>query len=148
MPQSLAKLYIHIIFHIKSTSVPIRKQDAHELYTYIGSIIKSAESISIMINGMEDHIHILCALSKNISLAKLIEKIKSSSSKWIEGKDNYYHHFAWQGGYGGFSVSPSLHDKTTQYILKQEEHHRRLTFKEEYLLFLKEYNIQYDENYL
>ena len=101
-----------------------------------------------MINGMEDHIHILCALSKNISLAKLIEKIKSSSSKWIKGKDNYYHHFAWQGGYGGFSVSPSLHDKTTQYILKQEEHHRRLTFKEEYLLSLKEYNIQYDENYL
>ena len=148
MPQSLAKLYIHIIFHIKSTSVPIRKQDAHELYAYIGSIINSADSIPIMINGMEDHIHILCALSKNISLAKLIEKIKSSSSKWIKGKDNYYHHFAWQGGYGGFSVSPSLHDKTTQYILKQEEHHRRLTFKEEYLLFLKEYNIQYDENYL
>ena len=123
MPQSLAKLYIHIIFHIKSTSVPIRKQDAHELYAYIGSIIKSADS-------------------------KLIEKIKSTSNKWIKGKDNYYHHFAWQGGYGGFSVSPSLHDKTTQYILKQEEHHRRLTFKEEYLLFLKEYNIQYDENYL
>ncbi len=148
MPQSLAKLYIHLIFHIKSTSVPIRKQDAHELYAYIGSIIKSAESIPITINGMEDHIHILCVLSKNISLAKLVEKIKSSSSKWIKEKDHYYHHFAWQGGYGGFSVSPSLHDKTTQYILKQEEHHRKMTFKEEYLLFLKEYNIQYDENYL
>ena len=111
MPQSLAKLYIHIIFHIKSTSVPIRKQDAHELYTYIGSIIKSAESIPIMINSMENHIHILCALSKNISLAKLIEKIKSSNSKWIKRKDNYYHHFAWQGGYGDFSISPSDRDR-------------------------------------
>lgn len=148
MPQSLAKLYIHIIFHIKSTSVTIRKKKAHELYAYIGSIIKSADSVPIIINGMENHIHILCTLSKNISLAKLIEKIKSLSSKWIKGKDYYYHHFAWQGGYGAFSVSSSLHDKTIQYILKQEEHHRRMTFKEEYLLFLKEYNIQYNENYL
>lgn len=148
MAQSLSKLYVHIIFHTKSTSVTIRKQDAAELYAYIGSLIKSSDSIPILINGVEDHLHILCIMSKNIALAKLIENIKSHSSRWIKSKSDYYRHFAWQGGYGGFSVSPSIHDKTKRYIQNQEEHHKKMTFKEEYLLFLKEYGIDFDEAFL
>ena len=149
MAQSLSKLYVHIIYHIKNNSqVIIRKQEKEKLYAYMGSIINDNESIPIKINGVEDHVHILCVMSKNISLAKLVEEIKRHSSRWIKTIDPYYTQFAWQGGYGGFSVSPSLHDKTKRYIENQEEHHKKMSFKEEYLLFLKEYGIEYDEKYL
>ena len=87
-------------------------------------------------------------MSKNIALAKLVEEIKRHSSRWIKTLDEHYKSFAWQGGYAGFSVSPSLHDKTKRYIENQEEHHKKITFQEEYLMFLKEYGIEYDENYL
>ena len=101
-----------------------------------------------MINGIEDHLHILCIMSKNIALAKLLEEIKRHSSRWIKTKDSYYNNFAWQGGYGGFSVSPSLHEKTKRYIENHKTHHKKMSFKEEYLLFLKEYGIEYNEEYL
>jgi len=148
MSQSLSKLFIHIVFHIGNSSVKIKKEIEKELYAYIGSIIKDNESIPIIINGVEDHVHILCVMSKNISLSKLVEEIKRHSSRWIKTKDISYKKFAWQGGYGGFSVSASLHDKTKKYIEKQEEHHKKMTFKEEYLLFIKEYGLDYDERYL
>ncbi len=148
MSQSLSKLFTHIIFHIKYTSVKIRKEDKDELYAYIGSIIKDNESIPIMINGIEGHVHILCVMSKNIALAKLVEEIKRHSSRWIKTKGSYYRKFAWQGGYGGFSVSPSLHDKTKRYIQNQERHHQKVSFKEEYLIFLKKYGVDYNEEYL
>jgi REP element-mobilizing transposase RayT len=148
MAQSLSKLYLHIIFHIQSNSCPIRQQDKDELFAYMGSIIKDNESIPILINGVEDHVHILCVMSKNIALAKFVEEIKRHSSRWIKTKDRHYAQFSWQGGYGGFSVSPSVHDKTKNYIANQEEHHKKMSFMEEYLLFLKEYGIEYNEQYL
>ncbi|WP_436414734.1 transposase [Petrimonas sp.] len=148
MSQSLSKMFIHIIFHIKSTSVEIRKEDASELYAYIGAVLKDLNCIPILTNGVGDHIHILCVMSKTITLAKLVEDVKRHSSRWIKTKSAYYTKFAWQGGYAGFSVSPSLCEKTRKYIENQEEHHKKMTFKEEYLLFLKEYGIEYDENYL
>lgn len=126
----------------------MRKQEKNELYAYIGSIIKDNESIPVIINRVEDHIHILCIMSKNIALAKLVEEIKRHSSRWIKTKDQHYINFAWQGGYGGFSVSPSLLEKTKTYIAKQEEHHKKMSFKEEYLMFLKEYGIEYNDPYL
>ena len=99
-------------------------------------------SIPTLINGIENHIHILCVQSINIALAKLVEEIKRHSSRWIKTINKYYSDFKWQGGYGAFSVSPSLHDKTKSYIATQEQHHKEMTFKEEYLLFLKEYGIE------
>lgn len=148
MAQSLSKLFVHLIFHIKTTSVKIREEDETRLYAYMGSVIKSNESIPILINGVEDHIHILCVMSKNIALSKLMEEIKRHSSRWIKGINNHYEKFAWQGGYGGFSVSPSLHDRTKVYIETQKEHHKKMTFQEEYLMFLKEYGIKYNEKYV
>ncbi len=148
MSQSLSKLYVHAVFHIKYNSPEIRRQDKDELYAYMGSIIKDNQAVPIIINGVENHVHILFVLSKNVALAKMMEEIKRHSSRWIKTKGNYYSQFAWQGGYGGFSVSPSLHDKTKRYIRNQEEHHGKRTFKEEYLMFLKEYGIGYDERYL
>ncbi|MDL2228294.1 transposase [Odoribacter sp. OttesenSCG-928-L07] len=148
MSQALSKLFVHIVYHIKTTSVKIRYEDKKDLYAYIGSIIKNHECIPIIINGTENHIHILCVMSKNISLAKLVEVIKSHSSKWIKTINPYYNKFAWQGGYGGFSVSSSLHDKTKNYIKNQEEHHKKTTFQQEYRIFLNEYGIEFDEGYV
>ena len=102
----------------------------------------------MVINGVEDHVHVLCIMSKNIALAKLVEEIKKNSSRWIKSKNDYYNKFAWQGGYSGYSVSASLHDKTKKYIENQEEHHKKMTFKEELVLFLKEYDTEYDEKHL
>jgi len=148
MSQSLSKLYLHLIFHIKGSEVPIKNEDKNELFVYIGAIIKDNESIPIIINGTVDHVHILCVMSKNIALAKLIEEIKRHSSRWIKSRGPQYKLFAWQGGYSGFSVSQSLHDKTKMYIENQEVHHKKMTFKEELIAFLKEYGIEYDERYL
>ena len=148
MSQSLSKLFVHLIFHIKTTSVKILNKDSQELYAYMGAIIKDNNSIPIIINGVEDHVHILCIMSKNIALSKLMEEIKRHSSRGIKTKDAYYTPFAWQGGYGGFSVSSSLLEKTKIYIENQEEHHKKFSFKEEYLMFLKEYRIEFNEDYL
>jgi len=148
MGHSLSKIYIHIIYHTKNSKAIIQNKDKADLYAYMASIIKINDCIPIIINGTEDHVHVLCVLSKNISAAKLIEQIKCNSSRWIKTVDIYYSNFSWQSGYAAFSVSSSLHEKTKTYIENQEIHHRRFSFKEEYLMFLKEYGIDFDDKYL
>lgn len=148
MPQSLSKLYVHIVFHVKNNLLKIRDEEKKELYAYMSAIIKDNESIPIIINGVGDHVHILCIMSKNIAMAKLVEEIKRHSSRWIKTKSSYYNTFAWQGGYGAFSVSPSVLNKTIKYIEKQEEHHKKQDIKKELTLFLKEYEVEYNEKYL
>jgi putative transposase len=93
---------VHLIFHIKGSEAPIRKEDKNDLYAYVGAIIKDNESIPILINGTGNHIHILCVMSKNIALARLTEEIKRHSSRWIKTKGPNYNQFAWQVGYAGF----------------------------------------------
>lgn len=148
MGQSLSKLYVHIVFRVKTSFQQMRKDDRNELYAYIGSIIKQNDSIPVIINGVGDHVHIFCVMSENIALAQLVESIKANSSRWIKSKNLYYNKFACQGGYSGFSVSASVHDKTKRYIENQEEHHKRMTYQEEVEFFLKEYGIDYNENYV
>ena len=148
MSQSLSKLYVHIIFHVKNNQILIRSEEEKELYAYIGGIIKQNDSYPIKINGMENHIHVLSTLSKNLSLAKLVEEIKKNSSRWIKTKNHYYEHFAWQGGYAGFSVSQSKVATVANYIEQQKEHHQNFSFKDEYLKFLQEYAVNFDKNYL
>ncbi len=148
MPQSLSKLFVHIIFHIKNQKKPIGKEVRPDLYAYMGRVIKDNDSIPIIINGTHDHVHVLCVMSKTITVAKLTEEIKRHSSRWIKTQGNQYIGFAWQGGYAAFSVSPSLDDRTRDYIMNQENHHKKMTFKEELVLFLKEYGIDYNEKYL
>ena len=148
MAQSLSKLYVHIIFHTKSTSPLIRREDHNELYSYMGYIIKQNDSIPIIINGVGNHVHILCIMSKNIALAKLVEEVKKNSSRWIKTKNRYYQKFGWQGGYTSISVSQSVHDQTKRYIENQEKHHQKRTYQEEVKMFLDEYGIDYDEDYL
>ena len=148
MSQSLSKLYVHIIFHVKDERTGIRPEDENELYAYIGGIIKQNASFPIKINGTGNHIHVLSTLSKNLSLAKLVEEIKKNSSRWIKTKNNHYKNFAWQGGYAGYSVSQSKIAIVTNYIEHQKEHHQKQSFRNEYLKFLQEYAVVFDENYL
>ena len=148
MSQSLSKLYVHIVFHTKFNQKLIKDEIKPELYAYMGSIIKDNSSIPIIINGIEDHVHILCMMSKNIALSKLVEEVKKHSSRWIKTKGNAYKNFSWQGGYGGFSVSPSIHDITKKYIENQVNHHRKTDFRSEYINLLSEYGIDYNEDYL
>ena len=148
MSQSLSKLYIHATFHIKKTSVPLSKEDFEELFAYIAQVLKSMDCYPIQVGGVENHIHVLSTMSKNTSLAKMMEEVKRHSSRWLKTKDIYYKDFSWQGGYGGFSVSQSVVEKTAAYIRNQENHHRKRSFREEYLCFLDEYGVDYNEVYL
>ena len=130
MTQSLSKVYIHIIFSTKNRKFFITEEVELELFSYIGSILKSLNSNAIKINGTANHIHILCILSKNISISKIVEEIKKSSSKWLKTKGSEYSFFAWQTGYGVFSVSESKLKLVLDYISKQKEHHKSIDFKD------------------
>ena len=148
MSQSLSKLYLHLIFHVKNNESLIRPEDEKELYPYIGGIIKISKSIPIIVNGTENHVHILCIMSKNISLSALLEDIKTNSSRWIKTLGPHYREFAWQGGYAGYSVSQSKVDIVKKYIENQKIHHQSQTFEEEYIQFLKENGVDFNEDYL
>ncbi len=148
MSQSLAQIYIHIVFSTKYRKPLIHPDIEEELYAYIGGTIKSLKGNSIKINGVSNHIHILATLPKTITLSKYLEEIKRSSSKWIKTKGSNYKSFSWQRGYGAFSVSSYKVDVVRNYIAKQKEHHKSQDFKKEFIKFLDEYKIEYDERYL
>ncbi len=148
MSQSLSKLYVHIVFHTKYNQDLIKSDVETELYAYMGAILKQIKCVPIVINGVENHIHILCIQSKNQTLAGLVEEVKRNSSRWIKTKGLCYKDFAWQGGYGGFSVSQSKVNVVKRYILNQKEHHKTESAKDELVRFLQNYGIDYNENYL
>jgi len=137
MGQSLVKNYIHIIFSTKNREPLIHPPYKDELHSYLGGICKNLECHPIKIGGYIDHIHILCMLSKKIALVKLLEEIKSHSSKWMKTKDESLKTFYWQDGYGAFSVNPSQVDTVIDYIANQHIHHSKKTFQDEYRAFLK-----------
>jgi len=147
MATTLIKINIHLIFHIKSTSVTMRQEDLERIFSYIAGIIKGLEGMPIQIGGVSDHIHILASMPKTMSPADFVRSIKIESNKWIKTLNSSYIPFAWQDGYGAFSVSASQVEKTVQYIRKQAEHHTKHSFTEEYKMFLNAYGIQYDERY-
>jgi REP element-mobilizing transposase RayT len=148
MPQSIAYNYLHITFSTKYRVPIIDEAIEEELFKYIGGICKNLECNPIKVGGYRDHIHILCVLSRKIALMKLLEEIKSHSSKWIKTKGDQYKNFYWQRGYGSFSVNPAEIDVVVRYIENQAEHHKKKTFQDEYIAFLKKYNAEYDERYL
>ena len=148
MPQSIAYNYLHITFSTKYRVPMIDEAIEEELFKYIGGICKNLECNPIKVGGYRDHIHILCVLSRKIALMKLLEEKKSHSSKWIKTKGDKYKNFYWQRGYGSFSVNPAEIDVVVRYIENQAEHHKKRTFQDEYIAFLKKYNAEYDERYL
>jgi len=148
MPQSLAKILVHIIFSTKGRTPVIAPEVRPELNAYVVGILRQLECPSILVNSVADHVHILCRLSKTLALAKAVEEVKKGSSKWLKTKAAGLRNFHWQNGYGAFSVSPSNVEDVRQYIANQEEHHRRVTFEEEFRAFLDRHGVVYDERYV
>lgn len=148
MAQSLCKIYIHLIFHTKTTSPQILHNDLERAHAYIGQLVNTTGCQTIRVGGVEDHVHVLFSLSRDCAVSHVAEEIKRNSSRWLKTLDGHYHHFAWQGGYAALSVSQSVVDKTLQYISQQVEHHKKHSFSEEYRAFLNLYHIAYDEKYV
>jgi REP element-mobilizing transposase RayT len=148
MGQSLVQNYLHITFSTKRRQSLIHQPVEAELHGYLGGICNSLGCQVLKVGGYTNHIHILCMLSKKITLIKLIEELKSHSSKWIKTKGEAYQNFFWQDGYGAFSVNPSEIEAVINYISNQREHHKVRTFQEEYRAFLKKYKVDYDERYV
>lgn len=148
MGQSLAQNYIHIVFSTKYRQHLIHPPVEEELHAYLGGICNKLECHVLKVGGYTDHIHILCMLSKKIALMKLVEELKSHSSKWMKTKDPSLANFYWQDGYGAFSVNPAEVDVVINYIANQKEHHRKKTFQEEYKATLDKYKVKYDERYV
>lgn len=148
MGQSLNKIYVHLVFCTKNRQPVIDDFIEDELFSYLGGICRNLDCNPIQVGGYKDHVLILCLLSKKIALMKLLEEIKSNSSKWIKTKGSEFKDFYWQNGYGAFSVNPTEIEIVKKYIINQKEHHQKRSFQEEYLAFLNKYNIEYDEKYL
>jgi len=148
MPQSLAKIYVHLIWSTKHRKPLIDKNIKDNLHAYMSGICNKLECPALQIGGIEDHVHIVCKLSRKIALMKLVEEVKSHSSKWMKTKGDQYQNFYWQNGYGAFSVNPKQIEVVIRYIKNQEEHHKKRPFQEEYRAFLDQYKMEYDERYM
>lgn len=148
MPNTYSQLYVQIVFTVKGRESLIAKENREELHKYITGIIKGRDQKTLAVFCMPDHVHILVSIKPSIAISDLVRDIKAGTSnfikeqKWVKGK------FSWQEGFGAFSYSKSQIDTVVNYILNQEEHHKKKTFKEEYLDFLKKFDIEYQEKYL
>jgi REP element-mobilizing transposase RayT len=148
MPQSFARVHLHVVFSTKGRLPTIRKEIGERLYAYIGGIVRNQKGALIVAGGTADHLHLLIQQGKQISIADMVRDIKANSSRWIHEEFDDTEDIAWQTGYGVFGVSFSDVDRVRDYIERQEEHHRTRSFKEEFLELLKRHHIEYDERYL
>ena len=149
MPQSLARVLIHIIFSTKNRAPWLKRHELREAMNgYLVGALRNLDCSAIAVGAAEDHVHILCHLSRTLSIAGLLEEIKKTSSAWIKTQEPALGEFYWQSGYGAFSVSPSNVEQVEQYIANQEEHHRKVSFQEEFREFLKRHGVMYDERYV
>ena len=150
MSQSLAKVIVHIIYSTKNREPWLRDSDLRsELHAYIATILKNeVDSPAILIDGVEDHMHILCQLSRKFAIMNVLKTSKTETSKWIKKQDPALKRFQWQSGYGIFSVSESNVDQVKRYIANQEEHHKKMTFKDEFREICRRHGIGIDERYV
>jgi REP element-mobilizing transposase RayT len=148
MSQSLTKNLIHLIYSTKHRAPCLSPAVRSGLFAYKAGILKRWQSPALIIGGVSDHVHLLFCLSKNHALAKVVEEVKKSSSKCLKQQSEEFREFNWQAGYGAFSVSPFNVETVKSYIERQEEHHRRPSFQEEFLDFLKRHGVEFDERYV
>ena len=148
MANTYTQIYIHIVFAVKYRQSLISDKFKDELYKYITGILKNKNQKLISINGMPDHTHLFVGMKPEMAISDLVRDVKSNSSKFINDKRFTKGKFEWQDGFGAFSYSYSQIDNVVKYIQNQEEHHKKKTFKEEYIGLLKKFEIKYDETYL
>lgn len=149
MSQSLSMVYLHFIFSTKDRFPFLANDDdLQRVHAYLARIFHETHSPALQVGGTKDHIHALCELGRNQSISELMREVKTNSSNFIKTLGGMLSKFGWQGGYGAFSVGVSEVEIVRSYILNQSEHHRVRTFHEEYLEFLRKYNVPYDERYI
>jgi REP element-mobilizing transposase RayT len=145
MPQSLAYVIVHLVFSTKDRKPLLEKSIRPKLHAYLASIVRNTDCECYRVGGTADHVHLAIRLSRTTTISNLIEELKISSSKWLKIQSPKLGSFAWQRGYGAFSVRPMDRKKVIAYIDKQEIHHRTQTFQEEFRTFLEKYGIAYDD---
>ncbi len=148
MPQSLARLHLHLIFSTKNRERFLHDPVRDSLHDYMATVLNNFGCPVTLINSVEDHVHILFELSRTVAVSAAVEEVKKSSSKWIKTQGPLYAQFAWQAGYGVFTVSESNVAAVQQYIAGQREHHRIKSFQEEYRDFLARHRVAFDERYV
>jgi putative transposase len=148
MAQSLAKNLVHLVFSTKNRERLINDDLRSDLHAYMATVLKNMECPALIINSVEDHVHILFILHRTVALSSAVGKLKSSSSKWLKAQSDQLAAFAWQTGFGAFSVSESNVAAVRQYIEHQKEHHRKVSFQDELRSFLSKHRLEYDERYL
>ena len=150
MPQSLSKVLVHIVYSTKGRHPWLKdKRIRQELYAYKATILRNqVDSPALTINGVEDHVHMLCLLSRKFAIMSVVEEAKTETSKWLKKQSPDLSDFTWQGGYGIFSVSESNRDQVSSYIADQERHHQKMSFQDEFRLLCKRHGIEIDERYV
>jgi REP element-mobilizing transposase RayT len=148
MANTYTQIYIQVIFAVKGRQNLLRQENRDELHKYITGIVRNNKQKLIRINSVQDHVHILLGIKPDIALSDLVRDIKANSSRFIKEKRWVRGRFNWQEGFGAFSYSHSHLDRVIKYIDKQEEHHRRKTFKEEYLSLLEKFQVEYDQRFV
>lgn len=150
MPQSLAKITIHLIFSTKGRVPYFQDSDFRgELYAYMATIFRAkVDSPALLINGVEDHMHALVLLSRKYALMKVVQQVKTETTKWIKQQSPHLSDFSWQAGYGAFSVSESNISQVRNYIKNQEEHHREMNFQDEFRKLCDRHGTEIDERYV
>ncbi|NLX53662.1 MAG: transposase [Planctomycetaceae bacterium] len=148
MPQSLTRLYAHLIFSTKNREPFLDEADRPRIHAYLATVIRDLNAPWVIVGGVADHIHALFDMGKMVAPVKFVEQVKRESSKFIKTLGAPYANFYWQRGYGMFSVSPRDRDEAEHYIRHQEEHHRHRTYQDEYRAILRQYGIDFEERYL
>lgn len=148
MAQSLSKILLHIVFSTKDRERWIHDAIRPRLHAYLAGACRALGSEAYRVGGTDDHVHIACTLPRTLTVSKLLEEIKKSSSVWAKNQDDALKWFAWQSGYGAFSLGQSQLPVLLGYIDEQREHHRSRSFKDEFLSLLQRYRVDYDERYL
>lgn len=148
MPGTFSQIYIQVVFAVKGRKNLIAREWKDELHKYISGIIKGKEQKPIIVNGMPDHIHAFIGLRPSMAISDLVRDIKNNSSNFINGKKWVKGKFSWQEGYGAFSYSHSHINNVYNYILNQEKHHKKKTFREKYMDFLEKFEIEHNGKYL
>ena len=148
MPNTYSQIYIHFVFAVQSRDALIDAQWRESLYQYIGGIVRKRKQHAVAIGGIHDHVHLLVSMNPTISPSDLIADVKRTTSKWINENHLVLGRFAWQEGFGAVSFAKTQIDYDIRYIQNQEEHHRKITFREEYIDFLKAFGVEFDEKYI
>ena len=148
MPQSLSLVIVHVVFSTKERRPFFDLDTRPKLHAYLASVARNAGCEAFRVGGVADHVHLAIRMSRTITIAELIETLKTSSSKWVKTQSDSLSSFAWQRGYGCFSVGPSDLDSLIKYIDEQETHHAHRSFQDEFRMFLKKYGVEFDEAYV